>query len=44
VAAALVSRQLERRPVETVPSYEEEPQLELPHAGGYPPKPDSFVW
>jgi len=45
VAPALVGRQrLQQRPIETVPSYEDQPQLELPHAGGYPPKPDSFVW
>lgn len=45
VAPALVGRQrLRQGPAETVPSYEDQPQLELPHAGGYPPKPDSFVW
>jgi predicted AlkP superfamily phosphohydrolase/phosphomutase len=35
---------LEKRPIETVPTYEDEPQLLVPYPEGFPPKPPSFIW
>jgi len=35
---------LEKNPVKKIPTYEKEPQLEVPYEEGFPEKPESFVW
>jgi hypothetical protein len=35
---------LEKHPVTKIPTYEKQPQREVPYAQGYPAKPASFRW
>ncbi len=42
--ALFPAAQLEDRPIERIPTYEQQPQLQSPYPDGYPPKPESFVW
>jgi predicted AlkP superfamily phosphohydrolase/phosphomutase len=44
IEALFSSEALKKHPVQTIPTYEAEPQMDVPYLKGFPEKPSSFVW